>query len=56
MKKNYIQPQIEEVQLKVSCQLLAGSVQDQGNGILGVSLFDDTQSSEPESIGEGETF
>ncbi len=54
MKKNYIQPQIEEVQLKASYQLLAGSVQDQGEGVLGVSIFD--SSSSPETIEEGDTY
>ena len=54
MKKNYIQPQIEEVQLKASYQLLAGSVQDQGQGVLGVSIFD--SSSSPDEITENDTY
>jgi hypothetical protein len=54
MKKNYIQPQIEEVQLKASYQLLAGSVQDQGQGVLGVSIFD--SSSSQDEITENDTY
>ncbi len=32
MKKTYICPQIEEIQLKANQTLLAGSITDDGNG------------------------
>lgn len=55
MKKAYIIPQLDIIQLKANQTLLAGSVQDKGNGILGVSIFDDSPSSS-ETIEEGDTY
>ncbi len=55
MKKTYICPQIEEMKLNANYTLLAGSVQDKGNGKLGVSIFDDSSSSS-ETIEEGDTY
>lgn len=55
MKKTYINPQLEVIQLKANQTLLAGSVQDKGNGKLGVSIFDDSSSSS-ETIEEGDTY
>lgn len=54
MKKTYINPQLEVIQLKANQALLAGSVQDKGNGTLGVSIFSDSSSSS--EIEEDDTY
>ena len=55
MKKNYIIPQLDVIQLKANQALLAGSVQDKGNGTLGVSIFSDSSSSS-ETIEDEDTY
>jgi len=41
MKKTYINPQLEVIQLKVNQTLLAGSVTEEPEGKRGVSIFGD---------------
>ena len=51
MKKTYINPQLEVIQLKANQTLLAGSVTGQGEDKRGVSIFgdDNTYSSDMET-------
>lgn len=44
MKKTYIEPQLEVIQLKANQTLLAGSVNGQGEDKRGVSIFGDSDS------------
>ncbi len=39
MKKTYICPQIEAIELKANLTLLAGSVTEESNGQRGVTIF-----------------